>query len=331
MAEGEFGERLKGFASSATAVTAILGFVVGLPSLVFTWSSQANERARVFSQAVDQEEARWNRLYELYYSALADREVNGRAAVAEARFQALCRLVIRPASDFHEFPLGWPIADHRSPQHIAASDRASEMRKGLVNMLSNPATASSAAVDCMEQRKGAVAAEASETRQRVEPAKPAVGASTDVPPSVSLAAQQQTKVEVALSAATAQQLDPLKQPGSVTLSAGKPAGYDLDVFWCEGAKASENLQRADVAARALAVDSVGGIPIGRVRLRILTVEQQAARGWGQLGNQVRGESDEDGQAKALVSALNGTADGPFRYFKSSQKTPWYISVFACQP
>jgi hypothetical protein len=165
------------------------------------------------------------------------------------------------------------------------------------------------------------------------------------PPPVAAQAQIATRAKVALDAPVAAHapdavLDPLTQPGSVTLSAGRANGWDIDVFWCEGARGADNLALADKAARHLAqtveirrqVGKAPAIvtPIGRVRLRLLTIERQREPGYRPQGLELRGEAREMAAADAIRSSLARTGLA-FRYRPASQVTPWYLSVFVCQP
>lgn len=403
---------IKGLAGSVAPLSTILAFVVGLPSIVYTWNNQANDRARAFAAAVEVEEQRWNKLYDLYCSALSDRQAAGRGDVAEARFQALCRLASRRPADFSAFPLGTMTPRTDTPQHAAARDQVARMREGLITMLLNPATSSDRAVACMQQRQDAADAEITTARPRVAAAAPAergrvitgsaapqavggsapppapakavsapppryedlpplvpieseqasryvrsssrpapvvnaaqVPAAARTPPPVAAAAQIATRAKVALDAPVAAHapdaaLDPLTQPGSVTLSAGRANGWDIDVFWCEGARAADNLALADRAAAHLAQTveirrTVGkapatAVPIGRVRLRLLTIERQRAPGYRPQGLELRGEAGEMAAVDAIGSSL-ARAGLAFRYRPATQATPWYLSAFVCQP
>lgn len=413
---------IKGLAGSVGPLSTILAFVVGLPSIVYTWNNQANDRARAFAAAVEVEEQRWNKLYDLYYSALSDRQAAGRGDVAEARFQALCRLASRRPADFSAFPLGTMTPRTDTPQHAAARDQVARMREGLITMLLNPATSSDRAVACMQQRQDAADAEITTARPRLAAtgpgpaANPPVGGASPIdstppppapakavsapplqhedlpplvptetlverrirkapspapapqepetapaprmvmsqapryiasasPPPVAVQAQIATRAKVALDAPVAAHapgavLDPLTQPGSVTLSAGRANGWDIDVFWCEGARGADNLALADRAANHLAqmveIRRQAGkapatvTPIGRVRLRLLTIERQRDPGYRPQGLELRGEAREKAAADAVGSSL-ARAGLAFRYRPASQVTPWYLSAFVCQP
>lgn len=331
------GDTLGGFAAKAAAITTILGFLIGLPSLLFTWNNQANERARAFAQAVELEEARWNKLFDHYYVALADRETAGRMSVAEARFQVLCRLAVDSSvPDFGHFPLpgegslGLLFPEPQTPRHVEARQRVAGLKAELIKLLETASLSTPAAAACVRWQRDDKAAEPLTTRQRV-PALTGAPAATAVPPAVTAAVQAQTMADVvqAPAALPQQPLNPLQQPGSVTLSAGKPNGWDVDVFWCEGHRAADNLRLADAAARKLVEARATTLPIGRVRLRLLTLDRQRDPGYRPVGLEIRGEAREQAIAEQLSADL-GAGGAQFRFRQSSKSTPWYLSLFACQ-
>lgn len=316
-----------------SALSTNLALLVGLPSTVYTWTSQASERATALAVAVEQEEARWNKLYDQYYLALADRRDSSRMALAEARYQALCRLVFRKASDFSAYPLGgfWP--DSGTQRHIASREQIERLRHGLVSMLLNPATSSDEAARCMQQQHEDRAADSTAARERDD--APATSAAPTTPPPVVTEAVEQTHGEVVDASAaharpTGKTFDVLKQLASVTLSAGQTDGWDVDVFWCEGPKSAANLALADSVARALGLGDARGTKIGRVRLRMLSTVKQAESGYRPVGLEVRGEVSESAAARAIAAALSGEREGTFRVRPSAQVTPWYVSAFVCR-
>jgi hypothetical protein len=124
--------------------------------------------------------------------------------------------------------------------------------------------------------------------------------------------------------------------GSFTLSTGNASGYDVDVFWCERPLdqpvETQIFLAAEGAAKALTqpVVSLGGAPIGRVRLRALSVEKQLNPGYPSSGFVVRAEQNEKGAGQELAAILSHRASQqPFAVTNSAIKTPWYLSVFVC--
>lgn len=336
MADNEQPSVLKSIASNTAAVATLLSFVIGLPSLIFTWNNQGNERARAFAQAVDQEEARWNRLYELYYAALQEEANQKPVKLVEARLQAVCRLASKPAADFKAFPLGTVFPQSDTPQHQAEQARMALLRDGLTAMLLDPERSSKDTAKCVEDQLSDQLATENTKRERVEAPVTAPGGAMTQPPKVVAVEVETTKAEVsAAQPVTSQQpaqLDPAQQPASVTLSSGSANGWDIDVFWCEGPHASNNLTVAMKAAtRTIGMKSLANSgPVGRVRLRMLSLERQADAGYRPVGLEVRGESGERSAVDVLAKALS-LADEKYRYRPSTQVTPWYLSVFVCQP
>lgn len=334
MADAEKPERLKGFASSTAAITTVLSFVIGLPSLIFTWNNQGNERARAFAHAVEQEENRWNRLYELYYVALAEEANDKPAKLVEARLQAVCRLASKPVTDFAAFPLGTFFPKSGTAQHEAEKARMAVLRNGLAGMLLDEKRSSEQTVKCVQDQLADEVASLTVSRPReVIENKSATGAA---PPAVTATAVQQTKAEVSLASSVqasgpaARPFDPASQPASVTLSAGRTNGWDIDVFWCEGQNARSNLALATAATSQLTAARVRNLLIGRVRLRMLNLERQSDPGYRPVGLEVRGEQREQKAAFTLAAGLSSPAS-KFQYRPSTQRTPWYLSAFVCQP
>jgi len=108
------GAWLKTISQNIASIALILTTLVGLPSLLFTWSNQSTERFKAFNTAVEREEERWRGLYQQYFAALADKsdadaaDKPGKAIVADAKFRALCLFATpKQFPDFHEFRLGF--------------------------------------------------------------------------------------------------------------------------------------------------------------------------------------------------------------------------------
>lgn len=336
MADAEKPDRLKGFASSTAAITTMLSFVIGLPSLILTWNNQGNERARAFAQAIEQEENRWNRLYELYYVALAEEAAGKPAKLVEARLQAVCRLASKPVTDFAAFPLGTFFPESGTEQHKAEKARMVVLRNGLTGMLLDEKRSSEQTVKCVQDQLADQLATQTAARPREAVADAKVQSGASPPPAVIAAAVQQTKSEVSMAGpSTAGSIggpapDPSSQPASVTLSAGRPNGWDIDVFWCEGQNAKANLSAASEAAGRLTAARARSVLIGRVRLRMLSLERQSDSGYRPLGLEVRGEAREQKVALRLAQELS-SAGATFQYRPSTQVTKWYLSAFVCQP
>jgi hypothetical protein len=123
-----------------------------------------------------------------------------------------------------------------------------------------------------------------------------------------------------------------------TVNTGKvnPLGWDVDVFACasRGAPSQALAQRIvdDLAAKARAGTTLGNQSLGRIRLRILSVETQKRGGFPTSTNEVRADIGEEPFADAVAAAVNAMPGAPAARFDrrtSKSKTPWYVSVFAC--
>ena len=321
MADAEKPDRLKGFASSTAAITTILSFMIGMPSLIFTWNNQGNERARAFAQAVEQEETRWNRLYELYYVALAEEAASKPAKLVEARLQAVCRLASKPVTEFAAFPLGTFFPESGTAQHKAEHARMAVLRNGLTGMLLDEKRSSEQTVKCVQNQLADQIATQTAARPR-EAGLENRAEGSSAPPAVVAAAVQQTKAEVSQASpvgvgsqgssngssnggsSSGRGVDVANQPASVTLSAGRANGWDIDVFWCEGQNAPANLATASAAASRLTAVRQQNLLIGRVRLRMLNLERQSDAGYRPLGLEVRGETREQKAALRLIEGLS---------------------------
>jgi len=238
------GAWLKTISQNIASIALILTTLVGLPSLLFTWSNQSTERFKAFNTAVEREEERWRGLYQQYFAALADKsdadaaDKPGKAIVADAKFRALCLFATpKQFPDFHEFRLGFwqPASD--TPAHNAAKERIVDLQRGLVGALSDPRTASEASAACMRQRLGDEEAEGRTERGRVAATEVAVvvaSATKGEPPPPPLAATppKVTAKALGVTAALVRQDRPLlaragtaaDQPASLTLSAGVANG-----------------------------------------------------------------------------------------------------------
>ena len=119
----------------------------------------------------------------------------------------------------------------------------------------------------------------------------------------------------------------------LTLNVGSSRGWDIDVFYCDGA--SSNFDNAEKVANKLveqaraAKDLAPGFMLGRIRLRALGDETNSKAGQQLNGNEIRAEVSETDQGNALATFLTKSNAGTFAIRQSSQATPWYLSVFVC--
>ncbi|MEI6486889.1 MAG: hypothetical protein WCO11_11560 [Sphingomonadales bacterium] len=329
---------LKGWEANIRALSTILTFLVGLPSLIYTINSQANARAVAFDNALQEKENSVKRVYDLLFSGLSEYEGDKANLSARAKIEAVCIYILREPTDLSNYPLGLLTPSVDTPKHVDAAQRLNDLQFGVRKILNNNAGIIGSIDSCRNYIQ-TEAASATERRARTDtaaapanPAAPAIAA-----PQITAAAYEQTvqKVVADQKLLTANpQLNPATQPASLTLSAGRRDGWDIDVFWCEGPGAASNLPQANDVARRLASPAYSAardaVLIGRVRLRMLPIVRQRDPGYRPLGLEVRGEAGEGPTAQKIAASLSGTG-GQFQYRPSTQVTPWYLSVFVCQP
>ena len=127
---------------------------------------------------------------------------------------------------------------------------------------------------------------------------------------------------------------PVQTPTApLTLNVGSSRGWDVDVFYCDGA--SSNFNNAESVANKLveqaraAKDLAPGFALGRIRLRALGDETNSKSGYQVFGNEIRAEVSETEQGNALAAFLTKSNAGSFAIRQSPLATPWYLSVFVC--
>jgi hypothetical protein len=147
-------------------------------------------------------------------------------------------------------------------------------------------------------------------------------------PSVSKAAadfQAQCGELIKASAASGlQSLNNVAPPvTTINKAAISPSGWDVDVPFCPG---RSNLALAEQLAKALAVASDAGQPIGGQRLgRIRTREGQGA-----AGNVIYFDPKEEALASSLSRYATDLTGQPFTVEPNrGAATPWYLSIFVC--
>jgi hypothetical protein len=293
-----------------TVLGTIVAAVVGMNSALATCSAESIARHQAFRQAVDGEEQYWRSLYSDYLGAFG-KDVTGEER--EARLLAVRVLAQRDVPTFEEYSLGY--LDDKKEQNAARS-RLESMKSRLVEALSR-ADSSTPEVAAKQQNQ---TFEAAVQTAVAPPAKSAAEAAPPPPPVVT---------PPPASAAVSYQ--------TLTLAAGDPQGWDLDVFWCGGGDSSwesANYQRGLDAARTLAGFSnektrLGGEMLGRIRLVMLPEQRQGgdypARGFG---SEIRPDTTEVAMAEAVRKAVPGGAT-----YKVSVNPPppsrFYMSLFSC--
>lgn len=126
---------------------------------------------------------------------------------------------------------------------------------------------------------------------------------------------------------------PFTPSAPLTLNVGSSRGWDIDVFYCDGA--ASNFDNAEIVANKLveqaraAKDLAPGFSLGRIRLRALGDDSNSKSGYQVFGNEIRAEVSETDQGNALATFLAKSNAGNFAIRQSPLATPWYLSVFVC--
>ncbi len=126
---------------------------------------------------------------------------------------------------------------------------------------------------------------------------------------------------------------PVQSNAPLTLNTGSSRGWDIDVFYCDGA--DSNFDNAELVANKLVEqarlgkDLAPGFILGRIRLRALSDDAYSKSGDNLTGNEIRAEVSETDQGNALAAFLAKTNAGSFAIRQSPLATPWYLSVFVC--
>jgi len=134
-------------------------------------------------------------------------------------------------------------------------------------------------------------------------------------------------------AAPAPNQTPFTPSAPLTLNVGSSRGWDIDVFYCDGA--DSNFDNAELVANKLVEqarlgkDLAPGFLLGRIRLRALSDDAYSKTGENLIGNEIRAEVSETDQGNALAAFLTKTNTGNFAIRQSPLATPWYLSVFVC--
>jgi hypothetical protein len=324
---------------------AIVTAIVGIGSTLFACSADNIKRNEAFQSAVAGQEKQWQGLYDQYFAALAS---GGTEDIRDKRLLALCRFSNRAIPGFQEHELGliWLLDSGRRQDE--ARHQLSNLKDGLRTALITEGIATDSSRDCVLAQKREEEADTATTRDRVDapPAQAAADASATasgqasptIVASVTKDAQIKTVQAVEQSRAILQAPNmkaDRKLSSSVTLAAGNPKGYDVDIFFCTGP--NEDGRRAETTQVAGLLSSFAsqqqpigaGYRIGRVRLRPLTAEKQLDPGYPSSGWQVRGEASEAGMRNALVQLFNQQGRAQYIGYQSKQATPWYLSAFIC--
>jgi hypothetical protein len=314
---------------NTTRVAALITTLVGLPSTLLTCSNQEIERKRSFREAVITEEKAWYSLYDQYLAAVTGKadETNFEKNQVE-RLKAICQFANREPATFEEYPLGYFFPKADTDSHVSAKRRINELKGALSgaikerNLIIGEGRCTVRDVNAETKED-----EALDASIKGAPTAGSVGVAVTNETQAqreTQAKQDQKKLEGVKAAALA--------PLSLTLSAGNPEGYDVDIFWCRGGGEEQRFAAAKTLAEKLtgSGQKLASVTLGRVRLRALTLEKQSNPGYPSYGFEVRGEEREARAANELVRFSNANLAGvQFVYRQSTQPTPGYLSMFVC--
>ncbi|MEM8695922.1 MAG: hypothetical protein AAGE05_07845 [Pseudomonadota bacterium] len=309
-----------------------VALIGGMLTVLFTALAGLNQCSRdnreeftTFRTAVEAERLFWRDLFDNYLDTY-DRELN-----SPERVQRQIALTIiacnRDAPEFREYQLGFMGADNRL--RTKANESISALRSAFLRMADSAETSSPRVRRALERCQFDRDSEAV-----IQPRENGV-----VPEEV----QQQVSRDV--QSANVSSGPVVTSIETLTLSAGDPAGWAVDVFWCrspdEAPVETANFslaqrtgvqlaERADAETRLSDRAGETDMTIGRVRVRPLPVSRQGGL-YPSLGdeNQVRGEPNEQAEVRLLANILN-TDQTPFAWrARNASPTSRYLSVFVC--
>jgi hypothetical protein len=306
--DGSGGGILQRIGSSVGTITAIVAGVVALNTAVTTWSNDRIARHTAFREAAKAEEAYWKSLYDDYLTTF-DPNVARDPGLASAKRYAILNLANHVVPTFEEYAVRDGLKEETAQRLLA-------MRSSLIDALQDK-RASGEDVANASRTAAFVADEADRVRQRSE---------------------QPTQLQQAQEAIAAAG----PPPGSIsyqtrTLASGSARGWDVDVFWCQGPVEATNFTKAQAAAELLAARATSatelapGIALGRIRLRSVPVAFQKppedpGRGDVVIWDDAAGEH---AAAEQILAAIDTSKSGAYRLVRSTARSRWYISVFAC--
>jgi hypothetical protein len=309
-----------GIAFASVLVSATIGFA--------SWhNSNIQQEASMFTNFYGRsggEEAFWKALYDDYLGTF-DERFESRPEWRRARLLAIFELArSREIPAFEEFRLPQPRREYWTR-------RLTEIRTSLYNGLDERAAADPALRAELVRRGFGGDGARSEDRPANATENAAPAAEPRAPPVITAAISTQAAVVNSLRAPAAD--DPEK------LSEASESGWDVDVFWCRGARQDENYRRANMLGRefgrlANAGQAIApGVRLGRVRTRPASIRFQrqpssaASRTWV-IADNGEGEAEAAAAVRASANVLlgqelvgAGTSIGT--------PTRWYLSMFLC--
>jgi len=235
-----------------TLIGSVIAILVGLNTVVTGWVARAEAREESFREALEREEAFWRDRYSEFVGLFGEGVTLDQR---RARLFVLEGLAARPAAHFREFT-SWTGDNVGKAQ---AADRIRDLRVRLIEALSSEALAGREVAQTRQVRnfEETLASANQETASGgASPNDAAVTAATPSPERIVFTTQ--------------------------VLSAGKPQGWDFDVFWCANpnpAVAAENYREGlHIATFLASLDKIpsgqGSDERGRVRLASLPQSRQ---------------------------------------------------------
>jgi hypothetical protein len=298
--------------------TIIAGFVA-MNSALTTCTNESAARYAGFRQAVAAEEAFWKELFADYLSVFG---ANVKPEEKTAKLFAISALAERNIPEFTEYRLG--LLDNPRAKQLAMK-RLRTMQSRLKQALDRAESSDPALIAARQAERFASAEVANVSSQE------GAGASAGV------------RAETAAAGST--EATGLTYE-TLVMSAGRPEGWDIDLFWCAGGGLqTETLNFALARDRGRMLAAIAdkgdplspGVRLGRIRVRVLPearqgLDQRTRIQYPKLGdgNQLRAEPGEGSAYIAVQRLLNREQPG-FYYFASQTRTPWYFSLFACAP
>jgi len=264
-----------GFAGLLTVlVTAVAGF----NSLVVGCAADRASRDAAQRHRVEERERFWTDAMEDLAGIVKARAIGG-AEMAGA--QAHCRLLATRTAPFLDPAPSDSIrsADgevERTPEMLELERRAYRLQQAFVDKIRDPELIDPGCSQTFDAARIAAVAQGDHGAAVV--AEAAAGAT----PAGSAAFQPSGEIAEAI----------LARQDLIDLTPSRTAGWDVDLFWCErrdeaGTRANfdDALAMAEhLAARVQAGEGLGGVALGRVRLRMLASSLQGQGGYRRLAD-----------------------------------------------
>jgi hypothetical protein len=116
------------------------------------------------------------------------------------------------------------------------------------------------------------------------------------------------------------------QPRGSAADAPAWSDWDFDLFYCEASPPLARTQAEDLA-NAMVADGAQG----RIRVRPLSASKNREPLYRIDGYALYGGENEGAMAQKLAAFAQALGNGgiPFEVKRTSQRSPWYISAFAC--